>query len=1536
MSGVISGGSATVFGILYQVVGALHWATVELLNTVRNRNGEIEELTLILEPNSGGDMQVEASGFRIVEQWKTKRSKGKWSVREVVEHVIPNLCLAVNSQDRATKFCFVTNGAMADWSELQSLSMRIAEATEIQGIEKTTLSTDAVAPFYSRGKKLTDDEFVADVVSNVVQKFKKQGIAVEELSIRRKVLYTLANFVIRDKIDISLLTSDIDRELSLLVEHQEDVLQKRNELVGKLLKLSSETQTSIDPRRFLEEAGLAVVSLRDWARIRKNLHLVASDNAKRFFGFTAEHDVRPQCQISEHRCTVLRGESGSGKSWRLASIVKNLSSEMACVLVRATGSIESNLHNAAQILNYHGLSRERPIHFIPLCMKVQRHSRPDKSDWLYLLIDDVQNATEMRDLLDFDWESLGVRLAVSCSQRIAQGIDEGTKRIKVDDVGIFKQAELRKYLTIRNRNWRSIRVDVRHLIRMPQLAAIYCDVATEENWHPETEYELFQRAWNELRVGTRHKEHPGDMPALRTLAGNLAINAIDYPFQHGECAKLGMNSDAMARLERTGWLKLEEGRIYFAHTRLLNWAVAEYLSDRCNGSDVRSRISSVFPIVGELTKNSAIAGQNLGYVALDFLWLICAPNHPASRFAHECVAEIEAAQIRSYYPEDLFVNQLATIGPRIICALVNRIRNEADDGRSSYPALVARALINIAKRGHEVEIAAAASSFLDPSIPPLADCACRVLKVVPDRNCNPERIWSYYIEQFDRPGEPHPEGFSFVEPLEAMIAASKRNVEWLGTKIHKESRSTRLSTLGMLLWRVPDESADLIWHQHRSKLLIALQDDHRERSAAIERFRDRGATTQVLRRLLLLEDWQRSDILRAIAVVSPLELFDALENDPTLMVTRSHHWVLPLMNVDRERFNDAVYKAMSDGSDVTELYFQIYWRCPNDMSEIVLECATNALRDRCNSFLKNGADTTRHSAAISSICEVLCGVTSSKLLTKLRNRYDDLPLLLDKVALQFTGSSQNLTIYRRLEVFLLKIGGIAFTRYVNRCLRLESQMSRLQALGWASVNPDEETVALLRAQTLSDELYEHGSPKDPYLQRKAATILAEFGEHTDVVASILRHDGHVSAIAEARATQPPFSDDLCAPAWAATSSEVEETRCKGWHTLAVSGRTDIVPDLLRALDNVAPESLESRALLYALMTLNADTPAAIEAFSKQLQFTKNRWLACRCLLSSKQADVTSIFAAIVSRLDATTTSSSDDTLALFLGEFDSTKDLAAWYAWERYRDCPDRRTGYRDTRLIRLLGMLQSEEVHDFLYEEANPSGLSEFEHGHRLAAIQGLSLVDKNDAFEAAVLAFRESPHARDRLIDILLDLDLERAIPLLIDWISIESEGKVRRAIAVAVRSNAFHPGVVTKIQRLAASDEPRNRSIAAWLIGWLPPRAAFCNLQEMLNHECVVDVRSRILGSIQIQKNQLTAAELLCEIADVDVPLKWCIAECLFELLPPEMLGASAEDELWIFRERLAMPYSLRSHIASRFDHLMKNVNLRTEINDFLNGP
>jgi hypothetical protein len=154
------GGSATINGVLYQVLGTLGRA-VELSLIATLADGDIASATILIEPRGGGgDLQVQGQDAVIVEQWKTRSGGKTWSLREVVHEVLPDLYRAAGPNVRAYRF--VTDGRVPAWPLLR---VALAELKVLGNTPKVEALDDTNALTLSPAHTPTLRGFFLEVVA---------------------------------------------------------------------------------------------------------------------------------------------------------------------------------------------------------------------------------------------------------------------------------------------------------------------------------------------------------------------------------------------------------------------------------------------------------------------------------------------------------------------------------------------------------------------------------------------------------------------------------------------------------------------------------------------------------------------------------------------------------------------------------------------------------------------------------------------------------------------------------------------------------------------------------------------------------------------------------------------------------------------------------------------------------------------------------------------------------------------------------------------------------------------------------------------------------------------------------------------------------------------------------------------------------------------------------------------------------------------------------------------------------------------------
>lgn len=106
----------------------------------------------------------------------------------------------------------------------------------------------------------------------------------------------------------------------------------------------------------------------------------------------------------------------------------------------------------------------------------------------------------------------------------------------------------------------------------------------------------------------------------------------------------------------------------------------------------------------------------------------------------------------------------------------------------------------------------------------------------------------------------------------------------------------------------------------------------------------------------------------------------------------------------------------------------------------------------------------------------------------------------------------------------------------------------------------------------------------------------------------------------------------------------------------------------------------------------------------------------------------------------------------------------------------------------------------------------------NRLAfVIRGLAKFESEAAFQAARLALRQTQCNREAIPSVLLDLDPDRAIPVLCDHAPTERHTLTRWAIGRTLRHAEQTDLVLENLQEMLRSPDFASRRVGAELCGW-----------------------------------------------------------------------------------------------------------------------
>lgn len=222
------GGSATIHGLLYQILANL-WRVSEIrLDAILDKQ-EIRSAGVILEPKGGGgDNRSEGKGVRIIEQYKTRGHNRTWSLRELIEDVLPDLFIAVDA-DRLTEvncYRFVTDGGCGESVHFPAFRRFLAGFTS-KSIPEDLLGSldDTQADHFFKQGHLTDRGLFLHIAARV----RPEGDQTEDAVHLRKVWHLLAGFEYDEQRTSSDLIRGIDNDLIEFVDGGDAVQAKRQQ-----------------------------------------------------------------------------------------------------------------------------------------------------------------------------------------------------------------------------------------------------------------------------------------------------------------------------------------------------------------------------------------------------------------------------------------------------------------------------------------------------------------------------------------------------------------------------------------------------------------------------------------------------------------------------------------------------------------------------------------------------------------------------------------------------------------------------------------------------------------------------------------------------------------------------------------------------------------------------------------------------------------------------------------------------------------------------------------------------------------------------------------------------------------------------------------------------------------------------------------------------------------------------------------------------------------------------------------------------------
>lgn len=1477
MSTVPRGGAATINGVLYQMLWSLFQvATLRVSDFSQDSDDAIAAATLILEPvPGGGDLQLHAGDGVVVEQVKSRGGNGTWSLKEVVESVLPDLMLASGTATVET-YRFVTDGRMGQWQDVYAFLGTLRDrACPESGILD---ALDDTRPLEFRGRLAADGDLSEDEAYTerklfewIVERLRavrSEIRAKERDQVQRRLWDLLGRFEFVPDKSAQRSQKAVDAVILQHIDHGEQLPTIRDAMLTSLARKAAKGDARINRDSFFAEHLLGSTPLSAWRQlVDKGTVLLQGEVGRR--GYNATEDVRRD----EHSVTlrewsprfptlVLEGESGQGKSWALFGLGLEITAGNGlCVFVPATANADATLQKAAQVFWQEIKGNDGVLSLSGIARRRQECVQPFAELWLTVLIDGLQDSNEARELALQPWESWGVRVAVTCTPTIAKGlIAEARNRATSVHLADFSEEQLRAYL---GNSWANVPADVRDTLRRPLLASLYRTVIGQSGWQPNNEYELYERYWGRLNSGYQ-AEHPLDELRLGK-AVQAFLDGAPYPWTTSTLNQAGFDDAALRRLCSIGWLRsTKPGHFEVWHDRLLNWAVAKRLVTAVHDRELsldslRDRVREFF------ASHAPVGGKYLGYVPMDVVWLLAQQDHTAAALEGVLAGLASSAWP---LPEHLYRELLPTIGNSILPALMRRVATVAENGDPVELRLIIGAIC----------------AFTSPTIP---DEACKLLshdsrfvqraamRILAKRPnvAALDRLWSIHcaLKTDPKPFLRDHEVWQFPqeESSKALTACAQLDPAWLEGAIQRCDPTKEPPEA--LAWALANfvDGRDL-WLRTKAHLFRKVpQVAERCLAANIHTHRDETGIEWLLQRLNQKEHFVAGVSMRALARIAPDQAVAHLPRLPKGELYFTREWCFRELLLRRPEATRRVFLEMLRNDPDPWDLAKAYQGQANALDVPTLDFLLDELEKLLDTEIAKPPDPSR--VPLYFPLEILSQASALPLIDcfarrsggRLEARLTDWLL---RIGPQRGAWRDSLEREPGLSV-LHKINGTGYVQVVNAWLRADDRYGRRDGIFAARKRADHRTIELLVEIVQSGELWE-GRPLE---QLWATETLSAHGEWGHVVQSVLRFG--LQTLRRVSDTRPPegsLDDAVLAPAL----NQIIDGNPSPGAVLAIgmSGRHDLLDRIYRVAADTEPDSDLMHSCVLSVLALGDRSSRAERFFSDQLARPKQRHSAAVGLLVIGTPSA-------LGHLADTLHTKYDDWLAGNLAHREETREIAAQEVWSELQRSP--RSAMADMR-IAALGVLRDDQVREYLRGVACDSDRASIWVAGRCEAIRGVAQFDPETAFQAARNGLQDL-HGRDRALypALLLKLDRERAKRLLLDQVLREKAPDVIAAIRQSLEDSDLEEWVLSAM----SSPDDEVRLQACRLSG--SPRTISSIGKKLLDllDDPDDDVVHAAKDALERIDRHIAAEKLMGAMRSApDVTRRWILLDALIDLAAP----------------------------------------------------
>lgn len=1069
-----------------------------------------------------------------------------------------------------------------------------------------------------------------------------------------------------------------------------------------------------------------------------------------------------------------------------------------------------------------------------------------------------------------------MRLLITCQSLHSERIEQESQgRCKVVSVQDFNVDELHEYLRrCFGDEWPLIPETIWGPLRRPLLADLFRQIAAAPDWRPENEYELYAAFWNRLS-----SEAPLDGSLLERVVGE-SLEGGNYPWSGSQLANASVGNEVLKRHERAGWISLLPSvtgpQFEIAHDRLLNWVVAATLISRLRAEKETAESLGQW-LRDFLSGRKSFGNRHMGFVAMDFLWM--ASHDPTiTKQTPSVLAELEKHPIRT---DILYSTLIPTLGKTIIEPLVVRLKQATRDGILSRRIADSIGIIGgPAAKDAALELAREVDPMLQRS-------AMRIFSHCPASDAL-DRLWSLHVTSQSSPDqylrEHESEHALYEESYGALRECCRLNPDWLNVAIQQsQPENEPTHTLAYLVAAVGGETGAQIWRQNKAVLREkVIRKKRRCLATCIRRFSDIDEIDWLIENVSNSTELIGPMAMSALAQIAPKAAVEQLESFPQKMLASTRKWYVNQLFVREPEAMRAKIFKMIHGSDDPWATAAIYGGFEHFLDAQTLNLLLDNLELRLEEAL--ASDEWEREPMYSEL-QLLASLGTTHQLAVFNCRIDSrMEQLLTSLLLRIEprpGLSRDSHIRDAAIDVLYRIGGSGFTTVVNSFLQSESQYGRLDTIELAGKRPDADTIRLLTEITQSDENWD-GCYIEQY---RAAKRLANLGEWIPVVNLVERLglkalDGITDLVRNVG--RPPI--ELSQKARDRIYSSVGDSPPGDVLLVGMGGQKSDAELVRHVLSHCPPDGELARASVISLELLADETEETVAILSKQLEHNEfsatnalianGTMAALECLRKHFQGRINlAVFINLIKYSD-----DAREVIAEIRNAFETELRLRSGLDLSNVLDVLLSNVG--SPHHVALI--LESEPIRTFIREVSFANEGPSWSPGSKASAIRCLAKFDAPAAFLAARAALRNvNWHDRDFYPSILVELDSDRAIPILFEQLGVEEDEKVVSAICGAM----FVEGIDEILHGYLVSKDNKQRKVGCVAAGWIARSTQTeTTLEELLgdSDEDVSRESANALSRIQRRAECRDLSEAI--MYEHDRTRQWLLLDSLLTLADP----------------------------------------------------